>query len=245
CVMSFFLLEKLFTSLVISAILFCMNFLAHAVFADGPEDVLFGSITADRFKGIDKSKLPVGVQDGIRVHMELDRFFDSYKPLGSSRSRLHDLVRHYANGVFDVCCDHILSRRWNDLFINGIDVFVEDVYKIAKDRQSLLPESQRAVIEKMIEGDWLRNYSQAAGLEVALQRIAYRGSHGGIVAERIPDILKVIPEIESTVLTAFPAIREHMDGVMRSFAYEPGARLHWRESYTSHPELQRRTGSER
>ena len=82
-----------------------MNYLAHAVFADGPDEVIFGSLVADMLRRTSTATLPQGIRDGMRLHMGLDSFFDREESLAPCRRQLYGIVRHFSNPVFDILGD--------------------------------------------------------------------------------------------------------------------------------------------
>ena len=53
-----------------------MNFLAHAYLSFNHPDILVGNMISDFVKGSARFSYPEGVQKGIRIHRDIDRFTD-------------------------------------------------------------------------------------------------------------------------------------------------------------------------
>src|SRR5690606_41992882 len=59
--------------------------------------------------------LPIsGVQAGIRLHQQVDRFTDSHDRFAISRRRFPAPYRRYAGVAVDMFYDHVLAQRWED-----------------------------------------------------------------------------------------------------------------------------------
>lgn len=218
-----------------------MNFLAHAVFADGPDDVLFGSLVADFLKRSDPTQFPDEFRAGILMHKELDRHFDACYSEVTSNTQLFSMVRHFSSPVIDVCSDHILATHWNDIFEGNMDTFVQEVYRIAQDQRPYIPEERRGVISRIVQNDWLGQMSTVEGLESALYRLASSSDRAEIVRRYIPTIVNHIPSMEPALLDAIPLIRRHMsDYMVNELMLEPEHRLRWRDENYSFPEYERR-----
>ncbi|PIZ61717.1 hypothetical protein COY16_06070 [Candidatus Roizmanbacteria bacterium CG_4_10_14_0_2_um_filter_39_13] len=207
-----------------------MNFLAHAVFADGPDEVLLGSLVGDFFKRPDISQFPEAFITGLEVHKELDRHFDSSYPSVTSNESLFSLIRHYSAPVIDVCSDHILANRWKDIFDSKIGDFVGIVYEIVGTHRSYIPPDRQRVISRMTEQDWLGQMSSMDGLESALMRLSRSSHRADVVREHIPAILELVPSMEEGVLSALPLIRTHMcDYMQDTLLLDSVRRLSWRD----------------
>lgn len=213
-----------------------MNFLAHAVFADGPDDVLFGSVAGDLI-GIPKLELPDTVRAGTALHADLDTLFDNLPELAQSRQQLYGeegrpMVRHYQNAVLDVCSDHVLALRWPQLFDGDLVIFADDVYRVLGERQRFLTQSGQEMVDRLIRENWLVTYGTQAGLETALTRISHRVRNGQLIRDKMDDVMKLVPLIEGELLSALPALRGHMSNRMAHLGFHPEGRIQWKEGNT-------------
>lgn len=205
-----------------------MNFLAHAIFADGPDDVLFGSVAGDMI-GVAKADLPIQIQDGLRLHHELDGFFDTLPALSQSKSTVFAAVSHYQNAVLDVAADHVIAAHWEDLFVGKLEDYSQNVYEVLEQRQRFLTPSRQSMAARFRDEDWLVSYREKEGLVAALGRVSQRVKRGEIIRENIPAVLDILPIIERELLPALRDIRGHMEWHMRGLGYETERRTQWKE----------------
>ena len=210
-----------------------MNYLAHAVFTDGPGDVLFGAMMCDRLANKRDKLLPEETKNGIKLHLDLDSFFNhELLEMSQSRRQLSKIVRHFWDPVLDMCCDHIIVSRWNTLFNNRIEDYLDKIYPILKERESFLSDDNKDIIQKIIEKDWLVSYGNINELDrVLTTRIAEKSLWGKIVQNNIKEIKEAVPLMEKEFLTAIPVIRKYTQDQMKNLGYQPEGRILWREKF--------------
>ncbi|KXK09014.1 MAG: Acyl carrier protein phosphodiesterase [Microgenomates bacterium OLB22] len=205
-----------------------MNFLAHAIFADGPDDVLFGSVAGDMI-GVAKADLPIQIQDGLRLHHELDGFFDTLPALSQSKSTVFAAVSHYQNAVLDVAADHVIAAHWEELFEGTLEDFSQNVYDVLEERTRFLTPTRQSMVARFRHEDWLVSYREKEGLIAALGRIAQRVKRGEMIRENISAVMDSLPIIERELLPALRDIRGHMEGHLTGIGYETEHRTQWKE----------------
>jgi acyl carrier protein phosphodiesterase len=205
-----------------------MNFLAHAIFADGPDDVLFGSVAGDMI-GTSRVLLPDGVQEGLSLHHSLDSFFDSHPGLAESRSVVFNSVSHYQNAVLDVAADHVIAAHWDELFTGRLEDFASEVYEIIGKRSEYLTPTRQEMIQRFRDENWLVSYRDQEGLVAALGRISQRVRRGEIIRENIPALMDSLPIIERELLPSLRDIRSYMNRELRNLGLTPEQRIQWKE----------------
>ena len=89
-----------------------MNYLAH-IYLSGDDDPLLkiGNFIADSVKGKAFKKYPQAIQNGIKLHREIDTFTDSHPIVFESKHRLFKKSRHYSSVIVDVLYDHFLAKN--------------------------------------------------------------------------------------------------------------------------------------
>ena len=66
-----------------------MNFLAHLYLSESNPNIMIGNFIADHIKGNQFTHLSSEIQQGIKLHREIDTFTDAHKITRISKRRLH------------------------------------------------------------------------------------------------------------------------------------------------------------
>ena len=154
-----------------------MNWLAHALLSEpGDTEAQLGNLLADVVKGRDRAGMSAEFLRGVRRHQAIDAFTDSHPAVHRSRSRIADEHRRFAGVLSDVFYDHLLAIQWDRHAETAAPLaeFTADLYGRAQLCSIELPPMARAVLERMIAGDWLGSYIRIEGVEATLRRISRR-----------------------------------------------------------------------
>jgi acyl carrier protein phosphodiesterase len=207
-----------------------MNFLAHAVFADGPNDIVFGSLAGDFVGKMNKDLLPINIRYGLSLHSDLDIFFDNLE-FTKSRQQLRDAINHYQSPVLDICCDHILISNWKKLFENVDKNYIDIIYSIISEKLEILPTKGQNMMRGLVKEDWFTTYGTKEGLTTALTKMSYRSVWGEIIRDNIGKIIETIPTIKNELFTELPTIRQHTQDYIIKLGYQPEGRIQWKEKF--------------
>lgn len=201
-----------------------MNFLGHAIFTPGPEEVLFGSVAGD-FIDTTNPELSPQLKDGLRFHANLDAFFSSLPELSQSRKTLYNLVSHFQDPVLDICADHIIASRWDLFFDNKLEEFAQDIYAVLEPRTSLLTPAGKDIIGRLMKENWLVKYQSKEGLAEGLERISRRKRKSAVIYEKIDDIIGRLPIIEKELSLALPIVKSETSRYLIELGYELEPRI--------------------
>jgi acyl carrier protein phosphodiesterase len=172
-----------------------MNYLAHLFLADPTPDSLFGNLLADIVKGKAVASLPSGIQDGVRLHRQVDSFTDRSGVVQRSITRISQRWGWFSGILIDVYYDHILALNWAQYHDQPLRQFVDRVHQCLCDNIDLVPVPSREPLGRMIQSDRLFTYSTAAGIAEALRRLSNR------IRERIPQravqLEHAMPDLEA------------------------------------------------
>lgn len=209
-----------------------MNFLAHALFVDGPNDVLVGSVAGDFIQRSHRGLTP-GIRDGIRLHRHLDTTFDGQPGLAECRKDMYEVVRHYQNAVLDITCDHILASRWGRIFGHDLPEYAQDIYRALEPHMDLFSEGGQSMAQRMIDEDWLVRYESKEGLEEAIIRLSRRVRKGDLLRIGSHRIMDLVPRVEEPLLRTLPILKTDMEDYMHSLGYQSKGRVQWRKDFKS------------
>ena len=213
-----------------------MNFLAHAVCTNGPDNVVFGAVMSDL---VERTRTPKDGQqsgeilDGRSIHNIQDTLFDSHENLKPFRDQLFSTVRHFQNPILDVACDHVLAKNWQYLFMGKVEDYTKKIYEIVAPRIYLLKPEKRELIMRMIENDVLASYGTESGLRIGLDRLAKRSKNGEVILNKVSDIMDFVPKVETTLLGVLPDVYRRSQSCLIERGYQPEGQLHWREEFLS------------
>lgn len=142
-----------------------MNFLAHLYLSEDNTNIMIGNFIADSIRGNQFTHLHPEIQQGIRLHREIDTFTDAHEIVRKSKRRLHKRYGLYAGVVIDIFYDHYLAKNWDKYSAMPLDIYVNSVYDLLQDNFDMLPEKTQHMLPYMMEYNWLYNYQYQEGIE--------------------------------------------------------------------------------
>ncbi|MBX2816640.1 MAG: DUF479 domain-containing protein [Saprospiraceae bacterium] len=150
-----------------------MNYLAHAFLSMGDSHLLAGNYLADLLTKRQTEDLHPHLQQGVALHRFIDGYTDGHKEVKSCTKLFHAAVGKYAPVVVDICFDYLLNEHWSQFSTDTTFDFRKSTYRLLQE-ESLIPESSRARLEKMIQNDWLAHNATYYGLNKTLAHVAKR-----------------------------------------------------------------------
>lgn len=166
-----------------------MNFLAHALLADGDPALIVGGVVGDWIKGTLPGKLPADLARGVTLHRAIDTFAESNLGFNQSRSRVSASRRRYAGVLVDIFYDHLLALHWQEEHEQPLDVFCNTVYEMINDRLPELPETSHQGLNMMATQNWLLSYAHMDGIADVLQRMSRRARQPNPLAQGEQEML--------------------------------------------------------
>lgn len=192
-----------------------MNFLAHALLArHGSDAFLFGNLIADGIKGAALDALEDTVAHGVRHHRRVDSFIDHHPAVLALRRSAPREHRRFVGIAFDLVWDHFLAQRQPEALI-------ERSYRVLCRDQDAWPSRLTRVLGGMVEGDWLRGYSDFDFTCQAIVGVGRRLSGPNRLAATIPWLEQEYATLQSTFEALWPGMERHF----LAFHPEPGGSL--------------------
>ena len=142
-----------------------MNYLAHLYLSGGDTEVMIGNFIADHIRGNQFKHDSQGIQQGIRLHREIDTYTDAHPITRRSKRRLDKKYGLYAGVIIDLFYDHFLAKNWDDYSAIPLDVYVASVYALLGSNLENLPEKTQHLLPLMVEYNWLYNYQFIKGMQ--------------------------------------------------------------------------------
>jgi len=188
-----------------------MNFLAHLYLSGKEEDVIVGNFVADSIKGNSLHNFPEGIERGIRLHREIDRFTDQHPVVRTSKSHLSAKYRMYAGVIVDVYYDHFLAKNWSEFSDENLQQLVSRTYFLLVRRFHLLPPRSRRILPFMITQNWLVGYRDLGVLQKVFYGMSRRTSQPSGMENAIEDLQAEYALYENEFRAFFPEIINHID----------------------------------
>ena len=151
-----------------------MNYLAHFHLARAHDDWLVGALLGDYVKGPLRGVYPQCWEEGIRLHRKIDALSDSHPLRAHLAAALPPEFRRYAGIVLDVCCDHWLSRHWQQLSVQPLPAFAGRVYDVMDRHARDFPDAPQRLAARLREYDMLCGYENWEAVPATLRRIGTR-----------------------------------------------------------------------
>lgn len=154
-----------------------MNYLAHAYLSFNQPEILVGNMISDFVKGKKRYDFPRGIQLGITLHREIDRFTDEHPALRNAKEIFRPTYRLYCGALVDVVFDHFLAIDNNEFSEDKLRVFTKETYDTLNNYSEFFPEKFNMMFPYMQSQDWLFNYRQPWGIEKSLGGLVRRSKY--------------------------------------------------------------------
>lgn len=156
-----------------------MNYLGHALLSFGKPELLAGNMIGDHVKGMERLEdFPEGIKQGVLLHRKIDAFADVHPATLRAKNLFRADYRLYAGAFVDSLYDHFLA---NDprYFPKEQDLaaFAEEVYRVLKHFEPLLPASFRRMLPYMVNDNWLYHYRTLKGMQQSFGGLVRRAKY--------------------------------------------------------------------
>ncbi|RNC89974.1 MAG: DUF479 domain-containing protein [Allomuricauda sp.] len=174
-----------------------MNFLAHIYLSFDHPEITLGNFFADHIRGNKFDHFPPNVQNGIRLHREIDTFTDAHPIAKKSSKRLHKNYSHYSRVIVDIYYDHFLAKNWMDYSSVPLKQYVDSFYDLLEAHYDMLPLGTKRMMPYMVADNWLYNYSNLTGISRVLNGMNRRTQNRSKMNFAIIDLEKHYEAFES------------------------------------------------
>lgn len=151
-----------------------MNFLAHFYLSGDKEHLLIGNYIADSVKGNNLEAFDGAVQEGIRMHREIDYFTDTHPITSRSKARLRETFNHFSGVIVDIFYDHFLAKNWHEFSKEPLEDYAQRIYSFLGKNQTLFPEEPRSMLVFMKKHNWIMAYTEIEGIRRVLTGMSKR-----------------------------------------------------------------------
>jgi acyl carrier protein phosphodiesterase len=183
-----------------------MNYLAHLFLSQHHEGMMVGNFIADFVRKKTWQHLPIPIQQGIKLHHEIDTFTDTHKTVLQSVQRLRPNFQKYSPVIVDVFYDHFLSVHWSKYSTQSLHDFCQEVYLVLEKYTEFLPIVMQEYLPEMIARNWLFYYKEDYGVKRALQNLSRRSAYRKDLHNALEDLHKDYALYEADFLAFFPEL---------------------------------------
>jgi len=155
-----------------------MNYLAHARLSFNNPHLVTGNLISDFVKGSRQYEYPVAIQQGIRLHREIDAFTDAHPAVKQMKQLFREDYGKYAGAFADVCMDYFLANDTGE-FENeqALDLFVIQTHQQLEMHALLLPEKFQPVFQSMKQHHWLFHFRHEHGIEKSFRNLVKKAAY--------------------------------------------------------------------
>lgn len=193
-----------------------MNFLAHFRLSCNRETLIVGNFLADFLRKAEQRALPADYQEGLSLHYAIDHFTDHHPVIRSTVRLLHPRHSKYASVILDVLLDYFLAKHWLAYHEQPLPEFRQAMYRVLEHHLPIMPQRLQRQVPRMIEQDWLREYTDTAGLSRTFARMQHRVSKPAFFQGISTSLTEHYAELDRTFTTFFPDILDHVAPYCRS-----------------------------
>jgi acyl carrier protein phosphodiesterase len=186
-----------------------LNYLAHFYLAGESPGLLIGNFIADAVKGSAYLQFPPEVQEGIRMHREIDHFTDTHPITSRSKDRLRAEFNHYSAVIVDVFYDHFLAKSWTEFSPEPLADYAQRIYAFLQENAAGFPERARFMLPHMIANNWLTAYAHIEGINVVMTGMSQRTKFKSGMENSSKALVRNYAEFEKDFRDFFPELVAH------------------------------------
>ena len=195
-----------------------MNYIAHIHIGSHTQTHLLGNFLGDFVKGSQLQYLPFEIEQGIRLHRNIDVFTDSHPLIIELRQCFPSDIRRMAGVIIDIYFDYLLMKAWdrysNIHFTHVFTTFYEQL------EQFSLPENSHFTkqAERLKTHQWLNEYIHIETCYRAFLSIESRLKNKILFAEKAQYfLLQHAVQLESSFQQFYPECLDHGLKFVRSY----------------------------
>jgi len=191
-----------------------VNFLAHLHLSDGTPPSMIGGLVADFVRRPEVERLPAGIQDGIRLHRQIDAFTDRHPVVHGSIARLGGKYGWFSGILLDVYYDHVLAREWSRYSAEPLRPFADRAYAALEGAIPVVPEEVGRYVRGFVDDDRLVRYATTEGIADTLSRVSNRiarrmPKHALRLETAMPDLLAADAGLTADFHAFYPELIAH------------------------------------
>lgn len=183
-----------------------MNYLAHFQLAWPDDEMVVGALEGDYLKGPLKGHLPVGIEQGVRLHRAIDAFTDQHPQMAALRRHFPLEIRRYSGILIDLSFDHYLSKHWSTYSALPLEAFNANVYRSLQAHQHHLGLNAQRMLSRMLQHDLLGIYGQWGTIGATAARIGERFRRGNPFLQADQHLEPVRVQLEQAFLDFYPEL---------------------------------------
>lgn len=193
-----------------------MNFLGHLFLSHACSDgIVTGNFLADLVRPHEYKNLPASFSDGLRLHRLIDEFTDSDVYVKRISHLFRDKHGKYSPVVTDVVMDYVLHQNWSKYSSIDFNDFCSETYAVLTRNFQFIPVSRTGLVSKMIDRDFLKQYSSRDGMEFVFSKLAERANFENQFENVFGEILTVEKDIDDLFNLFFPSIIQKVQEFMK------------------------------
>lgn len=187
-----------------------MNFLAHIYLSGDNRELMVGNFIGDFVKGGQFDEYSPTIQQGIRLHREIDSYTDTHEIVLESKIKLREKYRHYAPVIVDVFYDHFLAKGWSRYSPIPLKDFTQNFYDTMELYYDRIPKGVIHMLSYMSKDDWLYNYQFIEGIDKALTGMSRRTKFESKMDEASESLREHYEKLSSEFQSFFPELENHV-----------------------------------
>ncbi len=193
-----------------------MNFLAHIYLSGNEDHLIIGNFIADHLKGSQIDHIDKHILKGIHMHRAIDAFTDNHPVVLKTKERLRPTQGKYSPVVADVFMDHFLASKFELFCPTPLEIFSDNVFKLLKANESLLPQRTQNMLVYMQKDNWLLAYRTLEGMDFILKAMSRRTKYASNMAVAASDLEREYIYYKKDYEAFFPELQDFCKDYIRN-----------------------------
>jgi acyl carrier protein phosphodiesterase len=155
-----------------------MNYLAHALLSGNDDNLIVGNFIADHVRGNELHVFSMEIQEGIRLHRQIDTFTDAHPAFRASKRFFYRGFERHSGILVDIYFDHLLARDFDRHSPVSLPQFSDKVFEVYEKHRGVLPGSSARFLDYLVSNRIYESYASEAGIAQVLTHLSHRIRHG-------------------------------------------------------------------
>ncbi len=197
-----------------------MNFLAHIYLSGENEPLKVGNFIGDFVKGKMVQEFDKAIQNGVKLHREIDTYTDSHEVVLESKKRLREKYRHYAPVIIDIFYDHFLALDWKKYHPQSLGSYTSDFYEVISKYKNTIPERVNHMLVYMKRDNWLFNYQFFEGISRVFHGMSRRTKFDSKMELAVDDLQQDYESYHQEFNEFFPQLQKHVNDFIEELDHD-------------------------
>ncbi|MEN9699629.1 MAG: hypothetical protein RLZZ301_827 [Bacteroidota bacterium] len=151
-----------------------MNFLGHLYFSGTDLELMHCNLYGDYVRGSNLTHLAPKIQEGIRLHRNIDHYMDTHPAVLEAKRQLSSQLPKVSGIAIDLIFDHLLARDWQTHHPLDYHLYLRQFYTHQATHHLDFSPAFQSFLSVLKSRQWMNFYPSLYGLQKSCEGVATR-----------------------------------------------------------------------